>query len=52
MNWQTILVLIVVAAIFLAVVIKGIVDKKKGKSSCNCGCEGCAYKDSCKGENK
>ena len=52
MNWQTILVLIVVAAIFLAVVIKGIVDKKKGKSSCSCGCEGCAVKDSCKGENK
>lgn len=51
MNWQTILVLVIVAAVFLAVVIKGIIDKKNGKSSCSCGCEGCAFKDSCK-ENK
>ena len=40
-----------VISIFLAVVIKGIIDKKNGKSSCSCGCEGCAFKDSCK-ENK
>lgn len=47
MNWVTILIAAVVAAVFLAIVIKGIVNKKKGKSSCSCGCSGCALKDTC-----
>ncbi|MBQ8648552.1 MAG: FeoB-associated Cys-rich membrane protein [Clostridia bacterium] len=47
MNWPTIIVTAIVAAVFLAIVIKGIRDKKKGKSSCSCGCSGCAFKDSC-----
>lgn len=29
------------------VVYKMISDKKKGKSSCSCGCESCAAKDLC-----
>lgn len=47
MNWVTILIAAVVAAVFLAIVIKGIINKKKGKSSCSCGCSGCALKDTC-----
>ncbi len=47
MNWQTWVVLGVIAVIFLAVVITGIINKKKGKRSCSCGCSGCAMKDVC-----
>ncbi|MBR3988833.1 MAG: FeoB-associated Cys-rich membrane protein [Clostridia bacterium] len=47
MNWQTWVVLGVIAVIFLAVVITGIINKKKGKHSCSCGCSGCAMKDAC-----
>ena len=48
MNWQTWVVLGVIAVIFLAIVIKGIINKKKGKHSCGCGgCSGCAMKDAC-----
>ena len=43
MTWQTIVVAIIVGAIFTAIIVKGIINKKKGKSSCACGsCGGCA----------
>ena len=38
MPWPTIIVASLVAALFLAIVIKGIINKKKGKTSCSCGC--------------
>lgn len=47
MNWQTLVVLAIVVAIFAAIVVKGIKNKKEGKSSCSCGCSGCANKDYC-----
>lgn len=47
MNWQTWLVLGIIASIFVAVVVVGIINKKKGKSSCSCGCNGCVMKDAC-----
>ena len=47
MNWQTWVVLGVIAAVFVAVVAVGIINKKKGKCSCSCGCSGCAMKDAC-----
>lgn len=47
MDWPTVIVASIIAAIFLAIVIRGIINKKKGKSSCGCGCSGCALKDSC-----
>lgn len=48
MNWQTIVVAGIVAAVFVAIIVKAIIDKKKGKSSCSCGsCGGCANKDFC-----
>ena len=43
----TIIIASVIGAIFVAVVVKEIIDKKKGKHSCSCGCGGCAFKDSC-----
>lgn len=47
MNLPTIIVLAIVVAVFVGIVAKSIVDKKKGKSSCSCGCSGCAMSDVC-----
>ncbi len=49
MNVPTIIVASIVALIFFAIIIKAIVDKKNGKSSCSCGCScsGCAMKGTC-----
>ena len=46
-NLPTILVALVVLAVCTLIVVKMIRDKKKGKSSCGCGCEGCAHKGDC-----
>ena len=40
-NLPTILVSAVVLAAVVAVVVKMVRDKRKGKSSCSCGCSGC-----------
>lgn len=47
MNWQSVVVLAAVAALFIAVVVGEILKRRNGKASCACGCEGCAMKDSC-----
>ena len=49
MNLPTILVLLAVVAIVGAIVGKMIRDKKKGKSSCSCGCGGCPMSGTCHG---
>lgn len=40
-NLGTILVLLVVCALAVLAVVKMISDRKKGKSSCGCGCKNC-----------
>lgn len=52
MGWPTIVALIVVVLIVGALVAKLIVDKVKGKSSCSCGCSGCAMRDMCHSKGK
>jgi hypothetical protein len=47
MNPPTVIALIIVAAVVIGLIASLIVNKKKGKSSCSCGCSGCAFKDSC-----
>lgn len=47
LNLPTILVLTVVLAVFLLIVIKGIINRKKGKTSCGCNCDGCVMKGKC-----
>lgn len=49
MNWPTIIVAVVVAALLLAIVIAGIWKRKHGKSACFCGssCSGCGMNGSC-----
>lgn len=47
MTWQTIVVAAIVGVIFTAIIVKGIINKKNGKSSCGCSCSGCANKEFC-----
>ncbi|MBQ4101680.1 MAG: FeoB-associated Cys-rich membrane protein [Oscillospiraceae bacterium] len=49
MDWPTIIVAAIVAIIFIAIVAKGIYNKKKGKSSCSCGgsCAACPMACGC-----
>jgi hypothetical protein len=49
MNLPTIIVLAIVVAVFVGIIAKAIIDKKKGKSSCSCGgsCSGCSMSGMC-----
>lgn len=51
-NLSTIIVLLVVIVVFVLIVAKMIIDKKKGKTSCSCGCNGCPMSDSCHSKDK
>lgn len=46
-NWGTILVIFVLAFIVALIVTKLVRDKKKGKSSCGCGCANCPSQGMC-----
>ncbi|MBQ6381896.1 MAG: FeoB-associated Cys-rich membrane protein [Clostridia bacterium] len=46
-NIGTIVVAAIVAAAVILVLVKFIKDKKAGKSSCSCGCQGCPNADYC-----
>ena len=47
---KTIVVAAVIGIIFASIVVKGILNIKNGK--CSCGCEGCASKGVCHGNDK
>lgn len=51
-NLSTIVVLVVLAGIVAAIIVHMIRNKKKGKSSCSCGCESCGLCDACNGGKK
>ena len=46
-NLGTIVVLLIVASILTGIIIKMVKDKRKGNSSCGCGCSSCAMRDKC-----
>ncbi|MBQ7186227.1 MAG: FeoB-associated Cys-rich membrane protein [Ruminococcus sp.] len=46
-NLGTIIVSIILLLILSAAVMKLIKDRKSGKSSCGCGCAGCAMHGAC-----
>ncbi|MDE5671723.1 MAG: FeoB-associated Cys-rich membrane protein [Eubacterium sp.] len=46
-NLATIIIAVIVIGILAAVIAKMIKDKKKGKTSCGCGCENCAASEIC-----
>ena len=50
-NLPTIIVGIIIAAIFAAIVIHGIRKRKRGEGGCGCGCSGCPNSTLCHGES-
>lgn len=46
-NLATILISLLLIAVIAAVIARGVINKKQGRSSCGCGCDGCAMKVSC-----
>ncbi len=46
-NLGTIIVSLILILIVAAIVAKMLKDKKAGKSSCGCGCSGCAMSETC-----
>lgn len=51
-NWPSLLVGAAVLALVVLAVIRIVRDKKKGRSSCGCGCAGCPMSGSCHSANK
>jgi len=50
-NVPTLIVSLIVLLVFVAIIVKGVKNKKAGK--CSCGCGGCAMADVChKNSNK
>ncbi len=43
----TIIIASLIGIAVIAIIVKGVIDRKNGKASCSCGCQGCAMKDSC-----
>lgn len=50
-NLATILICAILAAVVGLVVFSMVRNKKSGKSSCGCGCGGCAMKEQCHKNN-
>ena len=50
-NIGTIIVSLIVCAIVAVIVIRMIKNRRKGKSSCGCGCADCPMSGSCHHEN-
>ena len=46
-NWGTLVVLAAVVVIMALIIRSMIMNKKKGKSSCGCGCADCAMNGAC-----
>ena len=46
-NLATIIICAILIAVVAIIVVKLRRDKKQGKSSCSCGCQGCAMSDTC-----
>ena len=51
-NLGTIIVALIVAVLFAAVIVKMIKDKKAGKSTCGGSCESCGMSGACHGNQK
>ena len=46
-NIATILICAVLIAVVAAIIVSMVRDRKKGKSSCGCGCANCPISGSC-----
>lgn len=43
----TIIISAIIGITVIAIILNEIIKQKNGKSSCSCGCSGCAMKDTC-----
>lgn len=46
-NWGSVLIGTLVAAVIVLIVVKLVRNKKKGKTSCGCGCDHCPSSGMC-----
>ena len=46
-NAATIIICAVLAAVVILIIISMVRGKKKGESTCGCGCKACPMSDSC-----
>lgn len=51
-NLGTIIIFVCLAAVITGVVVYLVNNRKKGKTSCGCGCSGCALRDTCHSKNQ
>lgn len=51
-NLPTMVIAGIVAALFLAIVIRGIVKRGRGETGCGCGCSGCPNSGLCHSAKK
>jgi hypothetical protein len=51
-NFGTIAVLLILLAVLALIAVRIIKNKKKGVSSCGCGCSTCPYSGKCHGAEK
>lgn len=51
MNLSSVIVALLISVICVAIIVKGVINRKNGKSSCSCGCGGCAMADVCHKNN-
>ena len=51
-NLPTIIALVATAIVLSGVIAVMIVRRKKGKTSCSCGCSGCAMREMCHSNEK
>lgn len=48
-NLPTVVIAVIIAALFLAIVVRGVVKRRRGGSGCGCGCSGCPNSALCHG---
>lgn len=48
-NLPTVIIAAVIAIVFIAIVIRGIRQRKQGKGGCSCGCGSCPNSALCHG---
>lgn len=46
-NISTIIICIVLIAVIAGIIVYIVRNKRQGKTSCGCGCQNCAMRDSC-----
>lgn len=50
-NLATIIISAVLLLIVVSIIVKLVNDRKKGKTSCGCGCENCPSSSACHKQN-